>query len=417
MDTKETILDIGRKARTAARAVARLDTAAKNACLSAMADALEQNAPAIVAANLIDMEKGRAAGLSSAMLDRLMLDDKRIAAMAGAIRTLVALDDPCGRILSEKTRPNGLRIQKVSVPIGVVGIIYESRPNVTSDAATLCIKAGNSCILRGGKEALNSNLAIAKALMEGGKKAGLPENAMQVIPITDREAIKDLVRMDQYLDVIVPRGGHQLIEMILEHSRVPVIKHAHGVCHVYIDRAADLNAAEQIALNAKCQRPGVCNAMETLLVHRDVAADILPRLGAAYAAKNVELRGDEATRKLLPGALAATEEDWRTEYLDYILSIRVVDTLDAAIEHIATYGSGHSDSIVTADSGAAERFLREVDSAAVYVNASTRFTDGGEFGLGAEIGISTDKLHARGPMGLEELNTYKYVIRGEGQIR
>lgn len=417
MDTKEIILEIGRKARAASRAMAKLDTRAKNACLSAMADALDKNAAKIIAANSLDMKNGEALGLTSALLDRLMLNEKRVSDMATAIRTLVALEDPSGRILSTKTRPNGLVIQKVSVPIGVVGIIYESRPNVTSDAATLCIKAGNACILRGGKEALNSNLAIAEALMEGGRAAGLPENAMQVIPITDREAIKDLVRMDQYLDVIVPRGGHQLIETIVEHSRVPVIKHAHGVCHVYIDKAADLDMAEQIAVNAKCQRPGVCNAMETLLIHRDVAADILPRLGTAYAQKNVELRGDDIVRKLLTNAKAATEEDWTTEYLDYILSIRVVDDLDAAIDHIATYGSGHSDSIVTKDSTSAERFLNEVNSAAVYVNASTRFTDGGEFGLGAEIGISTDKLHARGPMGLEELNTYKYVIRGEGQIR
>jgi len=417
MDIKETILEIGRKARQASRAMAKLDTQSKNACLSAMADTLEKYSSLIIAANAIDMKEAETSGLSAAMLDRLMLDEKRVNDMANAIRTLVILDDPAGRVLSSKTRPNGLVIQKVSVPIGVVGIIYESRPNVTSDAATLCIKAGNACILRGGKEALNSNLAIAKALMEGGKAAGLPENAMQVIPITDHEAIKHLVQMDQYLDVIVPRGGHQLIEMILDNSRVPIIKHAHGVCHIYVDESADLEEAVQIAVNAKCQRPGVCNAMETLLVHKNVAAAFLPKVGAEYLTRHVEMRGDEATRALIPTAITATREDWSTEYLDYILSIRVVDDLDSAIDHIAEYGSGHSDAILTNDTAHAERFLNEVNSAAVYLNASTRFTDGGEFGLGAEIGISTDKLHARGPMGLEELNTYKYVIRGNGQIR
>jgi glutamate-5-semialdehyde dehydrogenase len=315
-------------------------------------------------------------------------------------------------------RPNGLKITKLRVPIGVVGIIYESRPNVTADAAVLCLKSGNACILRGGKESLHSNLAIAKALSVGAQNAGLSPDVIQLVPFTDREGVRLLAQMDRYLDVIVPRGGHALIEAVVEHARMPVIKHYHGVCHVFVDGSADLDMAEKIALNAKCQRPGVCNALETLLVHRDVAEKFLPKVAASLAAAAVELRGDVRTCEVLGNkAKPATEADWSAEYLELILSIRVVDSLEEAVEHIENYGSHHTDSIVTADESAARKFLAAVDSATVLWNASTRFSDGGEFGFGAEIGISTDKLHARGPMGLEELTTYKYLVEGTGQVR
>ncbi|MDX2225782.1 MAG: glutamate-5-semialdehyde dehydrogenase [Verrucomicrobiae bacterium] len=417
MTTTEIIHDMGRRARKASRLITRLNTAEKNAVLSGMASALESHAPAILAANRRDMEAGQDSGLSAAMLDRLLLNEKRIADMVRAIRELVGFNDPVGRILDTKVRPNGLTIEKTSVPIGVIGIIYESRPNVTADAASLCFKAGNACILRGGKEAIHSNLAIATALMEGGRSAGLPEDSIQVVPITDREAIKIMAQMDQYLDMIVPRGGYALIEAVVQNARVPVIKHAHGICHVYVDAGADLAMAEKITVNAKCQRPGVCNALETLLVHEAVAAEFLPHLAQTLAGQKVEVRGDAATQKLIPGCVPATEQDWSTEYLDLILSIRVVENIDAALDHIAEYGSHHTDSIITPHEDHAKRFLREVDSAVVLVNASTRFNDGGELGLGAEIGISTDKLHARGPMGLEELTTFKYIVRGTGQVR
>ncbi|MFM8719971.1 MAG: glutamate-5-semialdehyde dehydrogenase, partial [Chthoniobacterales bacterium] len=316
------------------------------------------------------------------------------------------------------TRPNGLKITKLRVPIGVVGIIYESRPNVTADAAVLCLKSGNACILRGGKESIHSNLAIAKALSVGAQNAGLSPDVIQLVPFTDREGVKLLAQMDRYLDVIVPRGGHALIEAVVEHARMPVIKHYHGVCHVFVDRSADLDMAKNIVLNAKCQRPGVCNALETLLVHRDVAEKFLPKVAASLADKGVELRGDVRTCEVLGNkAKPATEVDWTTEYLELILSIRVVDSLEEAIEHIENYGSHHTDSIVTAEESEARKFLAAVDSATVLWNASTRFSDGGEFGFGAEIGISTDKLHARGPMGLEELTTYKYLVEGTGQVR
>ena len=384
----------------------------------AMADALEASGEDILAANGRDLAAATGYGLNAAAVDRLKLDAARIRAMAEGVRQVASLPDPCGEIIRQWTRPNGITITKIRVPIGVVGIIYESRPNVTADAAVLCLKSGNACILRGGKEAIHSNTAIARALSAGAVKAGLPGEVIQLVPFTDREGVRLLAQMDRYLDVIVPRGGHALIEAVVEHARMPVIKHYHGVCHVYVDQAADLAMAEEIAVNAKCQRPGVCNAMETLLVHRDVAEKFLPAVADALRAKGVELRGDRRTSEVLgSGVKAAMEEDWTTEYLDLILSIRVVDSLEAAIDHIEHYGSHHSDSIVTTDEAAARKFLAAVDSAAVFWNVSTRFSDGGEFGFGAEIGISTDKLHARGPMGLEELTTYKYLVTGDGQVR
>jgi glutamate-5-semialdehyde dehydrogenase len=414
----EQIEAMGRRARAAARALALCSEDRKNAALLAMADAIEAAGAEIVAANGQDLQAAPGYGLNAAAVDRLRLDAARIHAMAAGVREVAALPDPCGEIIRQWTRPNGMQITKLRVPIGVVGIIYESRPNVTADAAVLCVKSGNACILRGGKEAIHSNAAIAKALSAGAVHAGLSADIVQLVPFTDREGVRLLAQMDRYLDVIVPRGGHALIEAVVEHARMPVIKHYHGVCHVYVDQAADLAMAEKIAVNAKCQRPGVCNAMETLLVHRDVAGEFLPSVAKALRDRGVELRGDKRTCEVLGADVkAATEEDWTTEYLDLILSIRVVDSLEQAIDHIEHYGSHHSDSIVTADEAAARKFLAAVDSAAVFWNVSTRFCDGGEFGFGAEIGISTDKLHARGPMGLEELTTYKYLVTGAGQVR
>jgi glutamate-5-semialdehyde dehydrogenase len=417
-DLAQQIEEMGRRARAAARSLALCSKDKKNAALMAMADALEAAEAEIIAANAQDLEAAPGYGLNAAAVDRLRLDAARIRAMAQGVREVADLPDPCGEILREWTRPNGMKITKIRVPIGVVGIIYESRPNVTADAAVLCLKSGNACILRGGKEALHSNSAIARALSAGAVNAGLSADVIQLVPFTDREGVRLLAEMDRYLDVIVPRGGHALIEAVVEHARMPVIKHYHGVCHVYVDRAADLAMAEQIAVNAKCQRPGVCNAMETLLVHRDVAEKFLPVVAKALRDQGVELRGDRRTCEVLGAeAKPAREEDWTTEYLDLILSIRVVDSLEDAVDHIENYGSHHSDAIVTTDTAAARQFLAAVDSAAVFWNVSTRFSDGGEFGFGAEIGISTDKLHARGPMGLEELTTYKYLVTGEGQVR
>jgi glutamate-5-semialdehyde dehydrogenase len=417
-DLAQQIEEMGRRARAAARSLALCSKDKKNAALMAMADALQAAEAEIIAANAQDLEAAPGYGLNAAAVDRLRLDAARIRAMAQGVREVADLPDPCGEILREWTRPNGMKITKIRVPIGVVGIIYESRPNVTADAAVLCLKSGNACILRGGKEALHSNSAIARALSAGAVNAGLSADVIQLVPFTDREGVRLLAEMDRYLDVIVPRGGHALIEAVVEHARMPVIKHYHGVCHVYVDRAADLAMAEQIAVNAKCQRPGVCNAMETLLVHRDVAEKFLPVVAKALRDQGVELRGDRRTCEVLGAeAKPAREEDWTTEYLDLILSIRVVDSLEDAVDHIENYGSHHSDAIVTTDTAAARQFLAAVDSAAVFWNVSTRFSDGGEFGFGAEIGISTDKLHARGPMGLEELTTYKYLVTGEGQVR
>jgi glutamate-5-semialdehyde dehydrogenase len=412
------IEEMGRKARTAARVLALCSKDQKNAALMAMADAIEAAEADIVAANASDLEAAPGYGLNDAAVDRLRLDSARIKGMAQGVRQVAGLPDPCGEIIREWTRPNGMMITKIRVPIGVVGIIYESRPNVTADAAVLCIKSGNACILRGGKEAIHSNTAIAKALSAGAMNAGLSADIIQLVPFTDREGVRLLAQMDRYLDVIVPRGGHALIEAVVEHARMPVIKHYHGVCHVYVDKSADLGMAEKITVNAKCQRPGVCNAMETLLVHRDLAEKFLPSVAKALREKGVELRGDQRTCEVLgPAVKPATEADWTTEYLDLILSIRVVDSLEQAIDHIENYGSHHSDTIVTTDEAAARKFLAAVDSAVVFWNVSTRFNDGGEFGFGAEIGISTDKLHARGPMGLEELTTYKYTVTGSGQVR
>ena len=417
MDVQTYMHGVGRQARAASRAIARADTATRNRALEGMARAIEHDAQRLIDANARDLEAARRQKLDAAMIDRLTLTPRVIAAMADGLRQIVALPDPVGQVIGVRERPSGIKVGQMRVPIGVVGIIYESRPNVTADAAGLCVKAGNAAILRGGSEALHSNQAIAACVHEGLKAAGLPETAVQVVETTDRAAVGELITMPDYVDVIVPRGGKSLIERLMQDSRIPMIKHLHGVCHVYIDDRADAEKAIRIADNAKTQRLGVCNAMETLLVARPIAADILPRLAAIYAAKGIELRGDEAARKIVPQMKPATEEDWYTEYLDAILSVRVVDGLDEAIEHIAAYGSQHTDAIVTEDEARAQRFLREVDSSSVIVNASTRFADGYEYGLGAEIGISTDKLHARGPVGLEGLTSLKYVVFGDGQIR
>ena len=418
MDLAPEMLALGKRARAASRALARLSTDQKNAGLRAMADALDQHKEAILADNGLDVEAAKENALAPAMVDRLRLDAKRLAAMAESVRAVAALPDPVGETLRAWTRPNGIEITKRRVPIGVVGIIYESRPNVTSDAAVLCTKTGNAVILRGGSEVLRSNLAIADALRNGAAAAGLPADSILLVPRTDRESVRHLAQMDKYVDLLVPRGGQSLIEAVVKHARMPVIKHYHGVCILYVDRAADLEMAVKLAINTKCQRPGVCNAVETLLVHRTMADRFLPRVAAALWAEGVELRGDPEVCAILGERIVpATDADWTTEFLDLRLAIKVVDDLDEAVEHIETHGSHHSDAIVTADPARAERFLNEVDSATVYWNASTRFTDGGEFGFGAEIGISTDKLHARGPMALEELTTYKYVIRGTGQVR
>jgi len=417
MDVKEQILKIGADALIASRELAKLSTRKKNAILGAMAEELDAQRGSIQEENAKDLEAGKDAGLNSAMLDRLELTDARIDGMIKGLRDVAVLNDPVGDEISTWNRPNGLEIKKLRVPIGVIGIIFESRPNVTCDAAALCFKTSNAVILRGGKEAIHSNMAIAKAMQKGGGAKGMPAHAIQLIPTTDREAVKVMCQMTDYLDLIIPRGGEGLIKAVTEMAHVPVIKHYKGVCHTYIDAAADLDMAWKIAENAKCQRPGVCNAMETLLVHKDVAEAFLPKMGEILEARGVELRGDETTCKHLPSAEPATEADWYEEYLEMILAIRVVADVDAAVSHINQYGSSHSDAIVTQDAKAEKTFLAEVDSASVYVNASTRFSDGAEFGMGAEIGISTDKLHARGPMGLEELTTYKFVIEGKGQIR
>ena len=417
MNTQEQMQQIGQAAKQASRHLARLSSRKKNSILEAMAEALEAHRAAIQEANAKDLAAGKEAGLAAAMLDRLELNDARIDDMIKGLHDVAVLKDPVGDEITAWNRPNGLHIRKVRAPIGVIGIIFESRPNVTCDAAALCFKTSNAVILRGGKEAIHSNLAIAKALQEGGEKKGLPAHAIQLVPTTDREAVRELCRMTDYLDLIIPRGGESLINAVIEMALVPVIKHYKGICHTYIDASADLKMAWAIAENAKCQRPGVCNAMETLLVHKDIAAEYLPKMGAIFNKQNVTLLGDSICCQQIPSAQPASEEDWHAEYLDLTLSIRVVDHIEEAIDHINHYGSGHSDAIVTQDEDSQNQFLAEVDSSSVYVNASTRFTDGAEFGMGAEIGISTDKLHARGPMGLEELTTYKFVIEGTGQIR
>jgi glutamate-5-semialdehyde dehydrogenase len=417
-EIQSAILDMGRRARAASRALVNLTSDQKNAILHAMADEIMARQDGILAANALDLGRAEQNGLSKAMIDRLTLDPKRLKAIADAVREVAMLPDPVGELLTDWTRPNGLHIRKVRVPIGVIGIIFESRPNVTTDAASLCFKTSNATILRGGSEAIDSNRALAAALQAGGERAGLPADSIQLIPFTDRSSVEHMAKMDQYIDLIIPRGGKGLIEKVVSTARMPVIKHYDGVCHVYVHADADFDMAANIIVNSKCQKPGVCNALETILVHRDAAAAFYPLVGKRLAESKVEVRGDEvALAHLGVPAQAATEEDWSTEYLDLILSAKTLSGLDEAIAHINHYGSHHTDSIITRDAAAAARFQHEVDSAVVLHNASTRFNDGGEFGFGAEIGISTDKLHARGPMGLAELCSYKYLIAGNGQVR
>jgi glutamate-5-semialdehyde dehydrogenase len=413
---------LGQQARAASLALATADTSRKNAALLRLAELLHQRADAIFAANAKDIAAANAAGLAKPMVERLVLNVKRLEALAEGVRQVAALPDPVGEELEHVTRPNGLDIRKVSVPIGVIAIIYESRPNVTIDCAVLCLKSGNACILRGGKEAFETNTALATLCSEALAAAGLPVHAIQLVPTSDRAALEPLLKLDQYIHCIIPRGGEALIRFVAEHATIPVIKHFKGVCTVYVDRDADPALAEKIIVNAKAQRPGVCNAAENLFIHQDAAPALLPKLAHALAQKNVELRCDPRALALLqkePGLklVAASGEDFSTEYLDLILAVKIESNLESAIADINRFGSGHSDAIVTRDENAARQFLAGVDSATVYWNASTRFTDGFEFGLGAEIGISTDRLHARGPMGLKELCTYKYVIVGNGQVR
>lgn len=417
LDISEYMTQLGTRARAASRAIARADDAAKSGALRAIARGLQANRDTLVAANARDLVRARDNGLEPAMLDRLKLDDKALARMIEGLTQIAGMPDPIGEITEVKVRPNGMRVGRMRVPLGVIGIIYESRPNVTIDAAALCLKSGNATILRGGSEAIESNMALGAVIRAGLEEAGLPSDAIQVIETTDRAAVGALVTATEYVDVIVPRGGKRLIARLMEEARVPLIKHLDGNCHVYVDSAADLAQAHIIAMNAKTYRFGICGAMETLLVHQSVAADLLPKLAADLRARDVELRGCERTRALLPDAAVATEEDWYTEYAAPILAIKVVDGLDQAIDHIETYGSHHTDSIVTDSVTHARRFQREVDSASVLVNLPTCFADGFEYGLGAEIGISTNKLHARGPVGLEGLTTLKWVLDGEGQQR
>lgn len=416
-DIKQYMHDVGRRARAAARVLSRIETASKDAALLAVANAIEKQKPALLAANEKDVAAGTEHRLDAAMRDRLELNAARVDAMAEGLRQIARLPDPVGEITDLKFRPSGIQVGRMRVPLGVVGIIYESRPNVTADAAGLCLKSGNASILRGGSEAIHSNQAIARCIHAGLTEAGLPADAVQVVEVTDRAAVGELIRMKAYVDVIVPRGGKSLIERVSDEATIPVIKHLHGICHTYIDDKADADKAVAIAFNAKTQRYGTCNTMETLLVARAIAPQVLPVLAQQYQAQGVELRGCAETRAMLRSIKPATEEDWTTEYLAPILSIRIVADLDAAIDHIAQYGSNHTDAIVTEDIGRARRFLREVDSSSVMVNASTRFADGFEYGLGAEIGISTDRLHARGPVGLEGLTSQKWIVLGDGHVR
>ena len=417
MDIQSYMTGVGKQARAASRLIARADTAAKNQVLTLTASAIERDMQRLLDANARDVDAARAKKLDAPLIDRLTLTEKSVVAMADGLQQIATLPDPIGALSELKQQPSGIKVGRMRVPLGVIAIIYESRPNVTADAAGLCLKAGNACILRGGSEALHSNQAIAACVHAGLTGAGLPQTAVQVIATTDRAAVGELLHMNEYVDIVVPRGGKGLIERVMRESRIPMIKHLDGVCHVYIDDTADIDKAIRIADNAKTQRLGTCNTMETLLVARGIADRVLPRLAKIYRDKGIELRGDEATRKLVPNIKPATEEDWYTEYLAAILAVRVVEGLDEAIEHIAQYGSQHTDAIITEDPARAQRFLREVDSSSVIVNASTRFADGYEYGLGAEIGISTDKLHARGPVGLEGLTSLKWVVFGDGEIR
>jgi len=417
LDVAAAVRELGVAARAASRELSRASTETKNRALAAMAAAIRSGTKRILEANVGDVRQARADGADGAFLDRLTLTPALVEQMAHGVEEVAALPDPVGAITERRKQPSGIEVARMRVPLGVIGIIYESRPNVTADAAALCVKAGNACILRGGSEALESNRAIADCVRAGLKSAGLPEAAMQLIGIADRAAVGELIRLTEYVDIIVPRGGKELIERLSRESRIPMIKHLDGVCHVYVDDRADPEMAVRIADNAKTQRYGTCNTMETLLVAESIAQRVLPRIGAIYGGKGVEMRADEAARKWLAGAKPATEKDYYTEWLAPIVSIRVVKGLDEAIEHIAKYGSQHTDAIVTDDRSRAERFLREVDSSSVMWNASTRFADGYEYGLGAEIGISTDKLHARGPVGLEGLTTQKFVVLGHGEVR
>jgi glutamate-5-semialdehyde dehydrogenase len=416
-DIKKDIIARAMAAKHASRKLASLDTAAKNRILIAMAEALVSRKGEILFQNEIDVDAAKDSELDAALIDRLTLNDKRIIEMAQGLRDVVALNDPVGEVVEDWTPPIGVHIQKVRVPIGVIGMIYESRPNVTVDAAGLCIKSGNAIILRGGSEAINTNHILIKIISAAGQAAGLPDGALQFVETTDRQAIMDMIKLYQYIDLIIPRGGEQMIRSIRENATVPVLSHGKGLCHTYIDKEADLEMAKKIAFNAKCQRPGVCNAMETLLVHKDVADKFLPPMCKIYKDGGVEVRGCPETKKIVPGVEPAKEADWSEEYHAMILSIKVVNSLEDAINHINKYGSGHSEAIVTANEETAAKFVKEIDAAAVFHNASTRLHDGGVFGFGAEIGISTQKLHARGPMGLKELTTTKYIVYGHGEIR
>ena len=408
---------MGRKARLAAEALAVLPDHIKSAGLNAMADALSANEEKIIEANKKDLDNARNDGLSVAMIDRLTLNSSRISGMADGLRTVALQKDPVGKVLEKRIRPNGLEITKISVPFGVIGIIYEARPNVTSDASGICLKAGNAVILRGGKEAFNSNMVLAEILNSAAIAAGLPDGAVQFIPWSSRDAVSLMLKMDKYIDIIIPRGGESLIRAVTSQATMPVLKHYKGVCHLYAGKGCDFNAALDIIVNAKCQRPGVCNALETLLIDKSIAAEFAPLFAEKMAENNVTLYGDETFCQLVPAANRATEDDYYAEYLDLKLAVRIVDGVKSAVDHINCYGSRHSDGILSSIDGDIEYFTGHVDSSTVYVNASTRFTDGGEFGMGAEIGISTDKLHARGPMGADELTSYKYIVRGTGQIR
>ncbi len=417
MSLRDDTVKIARQARSASVVLGSASTSAKNTALRAMAEALIRSSAGLKKANAADLQSARKAGLSPAMIDRLTLSDKVIRGMAASLEEIALLPDPVGEVGKMWRRPNGLLVGKMRIPLGVIGIIYESRPNVTSDAAGLCVKAGNAVILRGGSEAIRSNLAIAEQLQKACRESGLPSEAVQIVPTASRKAVEEMLQLEEYIDVIIPRGGEELIRFVVSHSKIPVIKHYKGVCHVFVDAGAEPAMAEEICFNAKVQRPGVCNAMETLLVHSAIAPDFLPRMAEKFRAAGVELRGCPRTRRILKSIKAAREEDWSAEYLDLILAVRVVDGLEEAIGHILRYGSSHTESIVTQDYGNAQKFLREVPSSTVLVNASTRFSDGFELGLGAEIGISTTKLHAFGPMGVEDLTTSKFIVYGTGPIR
>ena len=417
MDIRSRVIEIARNAKKAATALARLSSDAKDSALLDMAEALTRQTGLLMKENAKDLEKARQMGISAAMIDRLVLNESTIEGIAKGLKEVAGLPDPVGKVTSMWRRPNGLLVGRMRIPLGVIGIIYESRPNVTVDAAALCLKSGNAVILRGGSEAINSNIAIAKILQSVLKKRAIPEEAIQVIPMTEREAVREMLQLEEYIDLIIPRGGEDLIRAVVNESKIPVIKHYKGVCHIFVDIGADLDMAVNICMNAKTQRPGVCNAMETLLIHQDIAGQFLPLVARHFTEAGVVLRGCERTRRILKDVEQAKEDDWYQEYLDLILSVRVVNDLDEAMAHIEKYGSLHTESIITNNYQNAQRFLNEVNSSTVLVNASTRFSDGFELGLGAEIGISTTKLHAFGPMGLEELTTTKFIIYGNGQVR